>query len=66
MSSIVIECRKNKYDEKKDKADYKSDTKNSLGDELEIRVDQWFMDTKKFFNSVKPTLEKYFDSIEKK
>lgn len=66
MSSIRIECRKDKYEERKEKANYKTDKKDKLGGELEIRADQWFMDTEKFFNSVKPTLEKYFDKIEKK
>lgn len=66
MSSIRIECRKDKTDADTTKDYDKYDRKNTLGHELIINADQWFMDTEKFFNSVQPTLEKYFDDIKKK
>ena len=66
MSNIRIECRKDKadFDDTKDYSKYKKE--HSIGDELIISADQYFMDTEKFFNSVKGTVEKYFDKIEKK
>jgi hypothetical protein len=73
MSSISIVCIK--YAEEKEKTgknieDYHGDVKskteidNSI--KLEINSQQLFMDTEKFFNTVKTTLEKYFDEIAKK
>ena len=66
MSSIRIECRKDKYHERKDKDLYKSDSKNTLGNELIIEANQLFMNTESFFNSVKESLGNYFDTIKKK
>ena len=66
MSSIKIECRKDKsnFDDTKD---YNKHVKeNKLGDELVIESSQLFMNTEKFFNTVKASLEKYFDNIQKK
>ena len=61
MSSIKIVCRK----EIKNKG--VGDTKdNTIGDELIIESSQLFMNTREFFNTVKDSLTKYFDSIEKK
>ena len=66
MSNIRIECRKDKSDadDTKDYNNYKK--QSSLGNELIIVSNQLFMNTEKFFNSVKPILEEYFDKIEKK
>jgi len=66
MSNIKIVCRKDKYDYE-NKIDYnKNKTETKLGDELIIEVNQNFMDTEKFFKTVKDSLEKYFNTIEKK
>ena len=66
MSSIRIECRKDKFDaaDTKDYNKYKKEHK--LGDELIIVAKQWFMDTESFFKTVKESVEKYFDNIQKK
>ena len=72
MSSISIVCIK--YNEAKEKKgenieDYHgkikstSEIDNSI--KLEIESHQLFMNTEKFFNTVKTTLEKYFDEIAK-
>ena len=73
MSSIVIRCIKhdeNENTEYKEKEKYHKDFEKKenieKGIELIIEANQLFMDTEKFFNSVKVTLEKYFDSIQKK
>jgi len=73
MSNIKILCIKyGEAEEKKGKdiesydgeVKYKSETDNSI--KFEIQSHQLFMNTEKFFNSVKTTLEKYFDEIIKK
>lgn len=62
MSQITITCKKgfcNKqtdYNKKDEKQDH----------ELTIEACQWFMDTEQFFQSVKESLGKYFDTIDKK
>lgn len=66
MSSIKIVCRKDKYDFNDQKEYGKSKSENKLGDELIIESSQLFMSTEKFFNTVKASLEKYFDNIQKK
>jgi len=65
MSNIKIVCRKDKFDANDTKDYNKHKTESRLGDELVIESTRWFMNTETFFNSVKPTLEKYFDKIEK-
>jgi len=73
MSRIEIRCIK--HDEKKNEEykekekyhkDYEKEETVEKGIELIIESHQLFMNTEKFFNSVKVTLEKYFDSIELK
>lgn len=70
MSHIEIKCIK--HDEKElreehEKEKYHNDYEKSedieKGIELVINSSQLFMNTEKFFNSVKGTLEKYFDEI---
>lgn len=61
MSRIEIICRKG-Y-EKRVKG---NDDKHAIDNELIIRTNQLFMNTEKFFNSVKESLENYFGKIEKK
>ena len=62
MSQIIITCKKgfaNKqtdYNKKDEKQDH----------ELHIQANQWFLDTEKFFQSVKASLKEYFDTIDKK
>jgi hypothetical protein len=62
MSEIIITCKKGfvvkqtSYDKKDEKQDH----------ELNIQANQWFMDTEKFFLSVKESLKEYFDTIDKK
>jgi len=46
------------------KVSSKSEIDNSI--KLEINANQFFMNTEHFFNSVKTTLEEFFDTIEKK
>jgi len=72
MSQIVIKCIKHnemKKEEYKEKEKYHKDfeKEESLekGIELIIESKQLFMNTEQFFNSVKTTLEKYFDEIAK-
>lgn len=62
MSHIKIVCRRD-IDNDITSHDKKH---NKLGDELILEADQLFMDTQKFFESVKDSLEKYFNSIERK
>ena len=73
MSSISIVCIK--YDEAKERkgkdvdsysgtVTSKVDRDNSI--KLEIESHQLFMNTERFFEKVKTTLEKYFDEITKK
>lgn len=62
MSSIEIVCRK---DIEKDQKTYDK-SKTSTGHELVIQAEQWFMNTEKFFKTVKESLENYFDTIKKK
>jgi len=73
MSKIDIVCIKYaEVEEKKGtdiegysgKINKKVDMDNSL--KLEINSSQLFMNTERFFNTVKSTLEKYFDEIVKK
>lgn len=65
MSNIKIVCRKNKVYNKDQKSYEKEKVIDNLGDELVLQSNQLFMSTEKFFNSIKPTLEKYFDEIAK-
>lgn len=61
MSQIIITCKKGyvikqtDYSKKDEHQDH----------ELHIETSQWFMDTERFFKSVKDSLEKYFDTIDK-
>ena len=70
MSSISIRCirhnemRKEEYKEKeKYHKDFEKEESLEKGIELIIESSQLFMDTEKFFNSVKTSLEKFFDEI---
>ena len=72
MSSISIRCikhneiKKEEYNEKeKYHKDFEKEESLEKGIELIIESHQLFMNTEKFFNSVKTTLEKYFDEIAK-
>ncbi len=62
MSQIIITCKKGygikqtDYNKKDEKQDH----------EFVINANQLFMDTEKFFKTVKESLEKYFDIIEEK
>ena len=73
MSSIEIRCIKHNeekleeyHEAEKYHKDFEKEKTVDKGDELIISSRQLFMNTEKFFNSVKGTLEKYFDKIEKK
>ena len=62
MSSIKIECRKSKYKGKSDDAE-----KDLVRvEKLSIETSQLFLNTNNFFNNIRASLEKYFDTIEKK
>ena len=62
MSKINIVCRKN-LEQKFNNSGTKE--KEFIGDNIIIEANQWFMNTEKFFNSVKDSLKDYFNSIEK-
>lgn len=65
MSNIKIVCRKD-ISNFHDKKSYESKkTENKTGAELIIECSQWFMNTERFFKSVKESLDNYFNSIEK-
>ena len=66
MSYIKIVCRKNKKQDKNQKDFDTVKTINAVGDEFMIEARQLFLDTKKFFDGVKESLGKYFDTIERK
>jgi hypothetical protein len=72
MSGISIVCKKyaeakeEKYSEKeKYHKDQNQEKKDERGIILEIESHQLFMNTEQFFNSVKESIGKYFDSIQK-
>ena len=60
MSKVHIHCIKGFEKNKTKNNDARKDN------ELTITANQLFMNTEKFFNSVKENLKDYFDIIEKK
>ncbi len=72
MSNISIRCikhnemKKEEYKEKEEfHKDFEKEESLEKGIELIIETHQLFLNTESFFNSVKTTLEKYFDEITK-